>query len=272
MPTVAALAHHPAARAARVAVVSFLWPGPRKYLPRHVNAQGRALARCMTIPYRYVCFVEARPNDSIEYAAFDHDVVEVHPMPPAAMRLGHVKSPEGGQFPTSYRRLWLFSAAAAALADEVLLVDVDCVPCGPVAELVLEARRTGAPFCGWRPRSKFGTDGRLAGGTWWARTGKLGFVWDGFVANPAAAIACARGLGYRGSDQAYLSASLTTMPSWREPHGIYQAQDMRIKPGLHAPPEWPLPSDARLVHFNGLKAKPWTVPHWRWIRDWWDES
>lgn len=258
--------------APRLSVITCLWPGPRDYRPAYVNALARSVRRQLSLPHRFVCL-----HTGVDVDAFDTRVVEPVAFPPAAEALGRLRTPEGARFPTSYRRLWLFSGEAAEhFPGHVLLLDVDCVAVDRLEPLV--ERGLAQDFTGWRPSSRWGTPGRLGGGTWMLRTGAHTRVWQDFVANPPYAIHDAAAAGYRGSDQAWLSYCLPRAPAWSARHGIYQAQDMRIRPHQPTPPEWPLPGDdgphgrARLVHFNGPKAKPWTVPHWSWVAEHWREA
>lgn len=224
------------------AIVTYCWPGVRDYQPQHVNALA-AMCALHAPECRFVCV-----TDGFDAALFDPKVTVV-PTPPEALAIAHMQTPEGERFPSSYRRLWTFSAAARCLGDVVLLLDVDCIVCGALAPYF--EYEPDAPFVGWRPRSQWGTLGRLGGGTWRLRTGSLTHMWKSFSADPPAAIAAAAAAGWRGSDQAILSYHLAaTAPSFPEPSGIYQSQDYPVTG------EWSVPDDARILHFNG-KRKPW---------------
>lgn len=239
-------------------VVCYLWKGNRAYYPTHVNALERGIRKHLP-DARFVCIADGfGPGDG----AFAPEV-EVIPTPDTVLRVGAIKSPEGDHYPASYRRLWTFSREARAfLGERVLALDVDCIPVRRLSRLVEWG--DDLPFVGWRPRSLWGAPNRLAGGTYFVRPGALSHVWHKFVQNPSAAIAEARAANCRGSDQGWMSYILAGERAWPEPHGIYQAQDMRNTiPPLGV---WPLPDDARLVHFNG-ERKPWNVLHWPWARE-----
>lgn len=229
-----------------------------------------SIRRHATFPYRFVAIVdhasakgEAGPNVDV--------VVE----PVSARPLTRHVSPEGGRFPSSYRRLWLFSEAARELGPRILLTDVDAVAVGDLAPLL----ELPDDFVGWRPRMVWGEKKRLAGGMWLLRTGTRPHVYEGF--NGAAAIKRARAAGFRGSDQAWISYCLADKATvWPAGAGVYSVRDWMERDKLGKPlarSEQPdvvraLPRDARIVHFNGpskawhaeFRAKhPWITDHWR---------
>jgi len=217
-----------------------MWRGERVYLPEHVNALRRMLARHLHVPHRLVCITD-------ETGDFDPGVV-VMPTPAAAMRLAHMKTPEGSRMPSCYRRLWVFSDEARCLGERILLTDVDAVITGDITHLV---ERT-EPFVGWRPGQVWGNHERVAGGMYLLSTGAHPEVWDDFG---EAGIGAARRAGYRGSDQAWLSYKLGRRAAlWSDEDGIYALSD--IRDGM-------LPEDARIVQFAG-NVKPWSfgVPPW----------
>lgn len=228
-----------------LAVVCFLWrDGGRDYRVRHVDVLASMVRRHLQIPHDFVCISDE--------TGFGPGVTAMA-LPPEARHLAAIQTPEGNAFPSSYRRLWLFSEAAKILGERVLLLDVDCVITGDLAPL-LELQ---ADFVGWQPNYAWGTNRRLGGGTWLLRTGTKTDVWAEFGPQ---GIQRARAAGFRGSDQAWISYKLVgRTPVWPPTAGIYQAQDMR-RSGYRQ-----LPPDARIVHFNGAQ-KPWHLaPRIRWI-------
>lgn len=230
-------------------VVCFQWnSGYREYLPEYVNVLARAYKRNLSIPHRFICVTE-------ETQGFSSDV-EVLKLPEAAMQAAGMASPEGPRFPSSYRRLWAFSEEAKCLGDWVLMTDIDCIVTGSVDPLIQFALDGGHDFVGWRPSSLWGVEDRIAGGNWLLRTGTRTQVWTSFCKESALK---ARRVGYRGSDQAYISYVLAkTAAIWPQHCGIYQAQQMK-KQGFRV-----LPKDARIVHFNG-RVKPWNLKQIPWI-------
>ena len=231
----------------------YLWRevGGRDYRPEHVATLARMVKRHLTAPHRFICITD-EPGD---YGA-DVDVV---PLPEEALALAEIRTPEGAQFPSSYRRLWSFSREAAVLGERLLMLDVDCVITGDITPLV----ERDDDFTGWRPRRAWGRDQkRLGGGTWLLRAGSKAQVWDTFRTDPMRAIQRAREAGHRGSDQAILSWMLyDEQHIWPADCGIYASQDM-LRPSRHAV----LPRDARIVHFNG-HSKPWACKRIPWVAE-----
>jgi hypothetical protein len=237
---------------ADLAVVTYCWrEGYRDYKPEHVDALARMVRRHLKLPHRFVCISDE--------TGFGPDV-EVLPTPESSRRAIALRSPEGPRFPSSYRRLWLFSEEARAIADRILLLDVDCLVCGDLAPLV----NYDEDFVGWRPGSKWGSKNhRLGGGTWLLRTGTHTDVWDSL--SPEAA-KVARAQGWRGSDQAWLSYKLSgRVTIWPHCSGIYQAQDIKQASYRRCPP------GARIVHFNG-ESKPWNMKFIDWIARAYDDD
>lgn len=236
-----------------LSVVCFQWnTGFRQYLPEYVNVLARGYKRNLSMPHRFVCVTE-------ETNGFSSDV-EVFPLPPEALEAARLASPEGPRFPASYRRLWAFSEQAKALGDWILMTDIDCVVTGPVDPLIQYALENGHDFVGWRPSSLWGIEDRIAGGNWLLRAGSRAQVWNKFSREAAVK---ARKVGYRGSDQAWISYCLAkTAAVWPRHCGIYQAQQMK-KHGFRL-----LPVDAKIVHFNGA-LKPWSFGNVPWINSAW---
>lgn len=234
-----------------ISFVTWLWKGAnlagREFLPAHVNVLRRMVGRHYEAPHRFVCVTDAA-------SGFDPGI-EVFPTPAAALRLAKLPSPEGGRFPSCYRRLWAFSAEAAELGDRLVVMDVDLVILGDLAPLVARAE----PFVGWRPLAGWGGKRRIGGGLYMLTPGARLDVWTSF--QPPGSIAEARAAGFRGSDQAWLSYRLAaSCPVWGPEAGLYSIRDLAN--GRAA-----LPRDARLVQFNG-PVKPWQSPL-SWVRANW---
>lgn len=234
-----------------LSIVTWLWNGTglgdRPYEPQHVNTLRRVIARHMTVPHRFVCVA-----DSAE--GFDPEV-EVVITPEEARRVGELRSPEGGRFPSCYRRLWNFSPEATVLGDRLLCIDIDLVPTADWAPLFDRKE----DFVGWRPYRDWGQKLRFGGGIYLLKAGSRPDVWRRFKGPDS--IRAARVAGFRGSDQAWLSYTL----GGREPYygkdaGIYSIRDMKGR-------EHQLPKDARLVQFNG-PVKPWRSPL-PWVKEHW---
>jgi hypothetical protein len=233
-------------------IVTWLWTGTtlthRAFEPFHVNVLQRMFERHLKVAHRVVCITDEMRTG---FSSAVHAIVE----PPAAATLGRLPSPEGGRFPSCYRRLWLFSDEARHyVGDRVLSVDIDLVLTGDITHLDRDH-----DFVGWLPKMQWGKIGRYGGGLFLLKTGARRRVWDEF--SGAVSIARARQAGFRGSDQAWMSFTLGPSETvWGGSDGLYSIRDM-------AEGARPLPADARLVQFNG-PVKPWqsSLP---WVRDNW---
>lgn len=234
-----------------ISIVTWLWNGTglgdRPYAPEHVNTLRKAVARHMSLPHRFMCVADSADG-------FDSSV-EVVITPPEAKKIGALRSPEGGRFPSCYRRLWNFSEGAKALGDRLLCIDIDLVPTRDWAPFFDRTE----DFVGWRPYRDWGHKVRFGGGMYLITPGTRTNVWSGFKG--ADSIKVARHAGYRGSDQAWLSYCLANRETYfGRDTGIYSIRDMKNR-------EHALPEDARLVQFNG-PTKPWTS-NLPWVKEHW---
>ena len=232
-----------------ISVVVWCWQGihlgDRPYKPEHVNALRKAVARHLSFPHRFVCVADSTDG-------FDPEV-EVHITPPEARAVGELRSPEGGKFPSCYRRLWNFSEGAKAFGERLLCIDVDTVPTGDWSPFFVRTE----DFVGWRPLRTWGKQLRFGGGLYLLTPGTRTEVWLTFKGPTS--MAEARRAGFRGSDQAWISYKLArTEPYYGQHDGIYSIRDLG---------NGRLPSDARMVHFNG-GVKPWCSPL-PWVAEHW---
>ena len=214
-----------------LSIICWQWnDGFRKYLPQHVNWLAAACKQHCSFPHRFVCITD-------ETKGFSNDV-EVMPIPDSARPVARLRTVEQARFPSSYRRLWGFSEEATVLGDRILNLDVDCMVVSDLWELF----NNDHDFVGWRPQSVWGKEMRIGGGTWLLRTGTHTHVWDNFSIEKARE---ARRIGWRGSDQAWMSYCLAhTCKVWPRYIGIYQKQD--------GAQQWrEIPKGARIIHFNG---------------------
>lgn len=226
-------------RAALNTILFWLWTEPgssRTFSTANLNTVVRAISAHTKERCRYVCVTD-------DVIGLDTNI-EVIRTPLAVRQLEALRSPEGARFPSCYRRLWAFSEEAAkVLGTRVLCLDIDHVPTGDYAELFARKEE----FVGWRPYRDWGNKVRFGGGTYLLTPGTRARVWHDFKG--ASSIAKARAVGYRGSDQAWISYCLAeTEPYFSRSDGIYSIRDFADKTKL--------PADARMVHFNG-KHKPW---------------
>ena len=219
------------------AYVTFLWNhGFRHYKPEHVNLLASA-CHYFDPMARFVCVSEMEEGFS--------PLVQVVPLPQSAKRLGSIPAPQGGRFPSSYRRLWCFSEEAKVLGNRIMLLDIDCMMLKDPASLCM----TEGDFVGWRPSKVWGKENRIGGGTWMLTTGTKTKVWERFIENPSTLIRETSEMGWNGSDQAILSRFLKDEVLWPRHCGIYGVQE-----GVF---QWERPpKDAIIVHFNG-DDKPW---------------
>jgi hypothetical protein len=157
------------------------------------------------------------------------------------------------RLPSCYRRLWLFSDEARELGTWVFNTDLDCI----IADSLDPLFEYDNNFVGYRPRLQWGSHKRVAGGTWMHRTGTMPEVWTDFSAFAASEVIR---MGYKGSDQAWLSHRIADPGLWQG-MGIFQRQDMDSEFSR-------LPDGARILHFNGFD-KPWTLLDRDWIREHW---
>lgn len=227
-----------------ITIVTWLWKGNRPYAPHHVAVLAAMFRRNLSTPHRFVCITDMDGDFG--------DGVEVMAMPEAARALSEYRTPEAPNFPSCYRRLWMFSDEARVLGDRVMLIDVDVVLTSSIDHLF----EYTAPFVGWSPRMKWGHGPRLGGGMYLMTPGSHTEVFDEFQGQ--ASIDEARAAGFRGSDQAWISYKLIgDVELWPHSVGIYSIRDLKCG----------LPKDACLVQFNG-RIKPWQsgLP---WVRDSW---
>jgi hypothetical protein len=221
----------------------------RSFKAEHVNTLQRAFARCLPEPHRFICIA-----DSSEGLSPDVEFIET---PPGARRVAELRTPEGPRFPSCYRRLWTFSKEATILGERVMVLDIDAIPVADVRPLFAKTD----DFVGWRPFRDWGRRLRFGGGIYLLTPGTRTEVWDDFTGPES--IMQARLAGFRGSDQAWLSYKLAEKePYWGRDAGIYSVRDLGTT-------SMKLPSDARIVQFNGHK-KPWDyVGECAWVAQHW---
>jgi hypothetical protein len=227
-----------------VSFVCFQWnTGFRAYTPERVNTLAKGVKKYYPKPHRFICVTD-------EIYGFNSDV-EVIRLPESARWVTKIPSPEGTRFPSSYRRLWCFSEEAKSLGSRIMQLDIDCLITGNLEPLF----DYPDDFVGWRPNAVWGNSQRIGGGTWLLRTGTHTRIWDTLSTD---GIRRARRMGWRGSDQAWLSYNLAaTCKVWPREEGIYQKQD-----GVY---EWSEPpANAKIIHFNGPKkywqtSAPWVL-------------
>ena len=249
-----------------VRFVVWIWKGNRIYTAEHVNHLYRQLSR--VCPGR---FSLAAITDDTGGFLPGIDVIRT---PPAALELAGLATPERPNFPSCYRRLWMFSKEAECLGERVMLIDVDLVfTADPTPLFAIHG-----DFIGWRPLRTWGSENRFGGGIYLLKTGTRTQVWDSF--NGQQSIDLAKLAGLRGSDQAWLSYCLaSTEPSWPRNSGIYSVRDLTWAPPIqtgkrrrtikHLSRPLTLPDDAIIVQFNGPDKcwQPHTQQRHPWLKE-----
>lgn len=231
-----------------ISVVCWKWnrPGYRStFTGAHVNAMARMVDRHYSKSARIICVT----NDA---TGIDRDRVE---MIADREDFADLPSPHGGNNPSCYRRLLLWHPDAAQwFGERFVSIDLDNV-------LVRDVR----PL--WdRPEDCVVYrdplyPGQINGSMLLLAAGSRPDVWTAF--DPDRSPQIARGVGFRGSDQAWLSLRLPTEPRWDTRDGVYSfRKDIEPAGGR-------LPADARIVVMHG-RQDPWTGGQkYAWCRDNW---
>lgn len=227
---------------------------PSDFRPEYVNILAASIRRNYKLPHRFICVTDdAKGLDSS---------IEVLPTPAQAALLGDLPAPRGVRFPSSYRRLWNFSAEAReVLGPRILALDIDVVVTSDLAPLL----NCDTHFVSWwDERFKWR---KIPGGIYALKTGSLTHVWEQFDPDKSPKVADAAGC--RGSDQGWMSYLLYPAPkSWTVHDGVWSSK--WLKPTAHrkAPPQ-----GMRIMSTPGF-AKPWSPElqaTYPWIKQHWRE-
>jgi hypothetical protein len=225
-------------------VVTWLWGnGSGKFNAGHVNTLASMVRRHYAAPYRFRCVTNTPAG-----------IAQGIEIVPDTADFAGVKSPHGGRNPACFRRLRMFSAAAAgALGDRFVSLDLDAVITGDLLPLWNRPE----PFVGWRDPMH----ARQINGSMMLHTaGTAPAVWDTF--DPAESPKIARDAGFMGSDQGWVSYCLAgRCATWGARDGVYSYR-------CDVAPHRRLPHNARIVFFHG-NPKPWDEECMRalWIRE-----
>ncbi len=159
---------------------------------------------------------------------------------------GRRESIYGPGTPSCYRRLKAFSSdMREIIGPRFLSIDLDVCITGDISNIVHRKE----DFVIW------GASGRRTpynGSMWMMNAGARERVWTRFNENPEKAVVRARGAGFYGSDQAWMSYALGPQEAkWAEQDGVFSYR-MHVKPRGGA-----MPPNARIVFFEG-HYDPWS--------------
>jgi hypothetical protein len=189
-------------------------------------------------PFRFICFTDDPAGISPEIEALP--IWDDH---------ASVPNPTGGGRPSCYRRLKLFDPGMKeVLGERFVMLDLDTVVCGNLSALWNRPE----PIVMWKsPTNQW----RFNGAMFMADTGARPDVWTDF--DPIESPKLTTSLGFRGSDQAWLSYKLPQGEAeWTQKDGVYYYGSMANRRVL--------PKNAKIVFTTGGSA-PWTLKH-PWVR------
>lgn len=196
-------------------------------------------------PHRVLCVT----NDA---AGIDPAVTIV----PDREDFADVQNPYGPHAPSCYRRLLMWHPDAARwFGERFVSLDLDVVA---VADLVPLWDRAEEVVLYRDPLHPSQVNGSMVLMTAGARPE----VWTDF--DPDRSPQIARGAGFKGSDQAWLSLRLPSEPRWDTRDGVYSfRKDIE-------PADGRLPADARLTIWHGHRD-PWDEAAQKlpWVRENW---
>lgn len=228
-----------------------LWKWGRKYTRAHVARMQSMLARHLTLPHRIVCLTD-RPEE----------------LPPGvtAAKLPPRIDPDY----KGLRRMWIYSAAAGALGDRLLQLDLDVILTDSIDPIVDRPE----PFVIWKSDSNF-KDGWAYNPTVLLITpGSMDDVWRRYQAKPKRILAETDRDGWDAkvnSDQAVAGYLLRDrdVPVWTDADGI---RAFRVIAGKRGQRGKVLTPGTRIVSFHGPRdpsseelqsSCPWILEHWR---------
>jgi len=246
-------------------VVTFKWskPGYRStYTGEHVNIMERMTRRHYDAPYRFTCVTD-------DATGIDQTRVRVVPL---WDDFRDMPSPHGGNNPSCFRRLKLYSHEARQwFGPRILQIDLDMVLVSDVRPLWDRPEPEGVLWAdNLNPTSPYnGAMQLIAPG--------VHDVWERFKADPAACIELARKSRFFGSDQAQLALHLgPNMPRWRVSDGavswrVHIRQTPRGEAHIPFRPDVDcvsdLPAGARCVNFHGIDEPYRVAPFVPWVAE-----
>ena len=228
-----------------------IWKWGKKYQARHVAKMQSMLKRHLLQPHRIVCITD-KADDLPE---------GVTPAPMRGVLPGDTKC---------MRRMWIYSAEAAALGQRLFQIDLDVVVTDTIDPIVNRPE----DFVIWKSDSNF-KDGWAYNPTVLLITpGSMDDIWRTYKAKPKRIIRQTEEDGWGAkvnTDQAVAGYLLQdrAVPVWTDADGI---RGFRVFAGKHGQRGKSLPAGTRIVSFHGprdpsvedLQDKcPWIMEHWR---------
>lgn len=251
-----------------LAFVCWKWKSPfpndREFPADAVNVLRASVAKQYGRPHRFVCITDDTDGLDSRVEAIplpETGLEQLKTLRPPANRFDHKgRLVRQIEFPSCYRRLWMFSEEAKQIADWVFCLDLDCLIVGNLEPLIDDFP---GDFVGWlREVNRWRTRPALAGAVYKLRTGSHTEVWEDF--DPAKSPKQAERAGYSGSDQAWMSYKLlpTSDRMWTDADGLGKAQLSGQRP------------TDRIVFTSGY-APPWSEEYSRkrpWAARMWREQ
>jgi hypothetical protein len=210
------------------------WRWGKKYSPEHVSRLKAGVARNLAIPHRFICITDQADTPGDTLPIEDEALLSVR---------------DG-----CYCRLRMFDPAWQLRhgIERLVCLDLDMVITGPLGPLFDRPEPFMIRHGGhWNP-CKF--NGSVMAIARCARPE----IWKEFTVEKADKFDFEGGV-WRGSDQTWIAHMAPDAPGWTHADGIY-GYKKRGWPGY-------LPSDARIVTFNGRRdpssqTERWVAQHW----------
>lgn len=237
-------------------VCTFKWnkPGYRsKFEAQHVATLRRMVARHYPHPHRFLLFSDDPVRDDARLVGEGVEVFELW------NDLAHVQNPSGPKNPSCYRRLRMFARDVGEWAGpRILMLDLDTVVTGDLTPLLQRQE----DFIMWGDTNR---SNPYNGSMVLFDAGARPQLWENF--DPVISPQQGRGLGYFGSDQAWIAACLGPKEAkFTARDGVLSFRNEVLPRGGRLPP------GARIVFFHGrhdpwhsqtVRMAPWIAEHYR---------
>jgi hypothetical protein len=232
-------------------IVAWLWQQNfrRRYSTHHANVLQSMVRRRYPGEHRFVLITDSPDG-------FEGETV---PIWKDHSQLPHIS---GGfsQLPSCYRRLKLFSREITDIlgiepGTRIISLDLDVVLLRDMSPLWDRPES----FVGWLRKGTY-VDHCFNGSMWMLRAGTHPEVWQDF--DPLTSPKQAFDIGYRGSDQAWMSYKLAGSAHWSKDDGVVSfSRDLKLG-------KVPIAKHVRFVAFHGIR-KPWDQRKIKWVRNNW---